>query len=477
MSFLHVSGNKIVNEKDNEVVLSGAGLGGWMTMENFISGYPGCEYQVRDALAEVLGEQKAAFFFDKFLEYFFAEPDAQFFKSLGLNCLRIAVNYRHFEDDLNPRVLKPNAFKHLDRVIDICSSNSIYVVIDMHTAPGGQSGGWHADAGGHIGYFWIHKDYQDRLVWLWKEIAERYKHNPWIAGYNVLNEPADPHREHSRLINFYDRAYNAIRSIDEKHILFLDGNTFATDFTHFPKDAGTRWLNTAYAIHDYAIYGFPSSPEPYIGSDAQKERLTKTYERKRKWMDDRGLCVWNGEWGPVYARKEYDGENTDDINESRYMVLKDQLEIYKQDDLSWSIWLYKDIGFQGMVFVRHDTPYMKHFKDFLARKHRLAVDAWGKDDSSVKHIYSPIVQLIRDSVPDETHLKLYPPLWSVDERVTRISRTILVAEFMVMEWAEMFRGMNEGQLEDLARSFSFNSCYKREGLNRVLREHAADVLR
>lgn len=92
----------------------------------------------------------------EFLEYFFTEADAIFFKSLGLNCIRIAINYKHFEgetcassashellnngtivDDMNPRVLKATAFAHLDRVISLCAKHSIYTVIDMHTAPGG----------------------------------------------------------------------------------------------------------------------------------------------------------------------------------------------------------------------------------------------------------------------------------------------------------------------------------------------------
>jgi hypothetical protein len=47
-------------------------------------------------------------------------------------------------------------------------------------------------------------------------------------------------------------------------------------------------------------------------------------------MDQRGLCVWNGEWGPVYARKQYDGAATDAINERRLRVLKDQLAIYNR---------------------------------------------------------------------------------------------------------------------------------------------------
>lgn len=128
-----------------------------------------------------------------------------------------------------------------------------------------------------------------------------------------------------------------------------------------------------------------------------------------------------------------------------------------------------------MVHVSPDTPYRRHFADFLARKHRMAVDAWGKDDKDVKQIYAPIVSLIEESVEDKTHLKLYPPLWVVPERTTRIGRTILVAEFMVKEWAERFIGMDERQLEELAKSFAFENCLKRDGLNEVLTAHAARV--
>ena len=228
---------------------------------------------------------------------------------------------------MSPRVLKPEGFKHLDRVIDLCSKYGIYTILDMHTAPGGQNGDWHSDAGTHIPNFWNHKDFQDRSVWLWGELAKHYAGNTWIAGYNPLNEPTDPYGK--RVVDFYDAVYAKIRSIDPHHALFLDGNTFASDFTYFG-DAGKRWENTAYAIHDYTLFGFPASPEKYVSSETQLRRLRRGYEKKREWMDSLGLCVWNGEWGPVYARKEYEGDLTDSINEERYRVLKDQLSIYNQ---------------------------------------------------------------------------------------------------------------------------------------------------
>lgn len=141
-----------------------------------------------------------------------------------------------------------------------------------------------------------------------------------------MNEPSDP--KHSGLVNFYDRVYAAIAAVDPNHMLFLDGNTYATDFSGFPDDAATRWPNAAYAIHDYSLYGFPASPEPYARTEEQRRRMRRSYEKKREWMDERGLCVWNGEWGPVYARKEYEGDAMDEIHERRYNVLKDQLELY-----------------------------------------------------------------------------------------------------------------------------------------------------
>ncbi|KAF7364900.1 Glycoside hydrolase family 5 protein [Mycena venus] len=478
MSLLKVSGTKIVDEDGNEVILRGAGLGGWMNMENFISGYPGCEYQIRDALTKAIGEEKSEFFFDKFLEYFFMDADAKFHSTLGLNCIRLPFNYHHFEG--TKRTKGTNIiyadflrFKHLDRVIELCAQHNIYTILDLHTAPGGQNTGWHSDHGGHLANFWVHKDFQDRTIWLWEKLAEHYKDNKWIAGYNPLNEPTDS--EHTRVVAFYHRIHSAIRAVDSSHIIFFDGNTWAQDFSHFG-DSHKVWDNTAYSIHDYSPFGFPASHEPYEGTKEQQERMQRTYAKKREWMDERGLCVWNGEWGPVYARKQYEGDETEKINEIRYHVLKDQLGIYNKDRLSWSIWLYKDIGFQGMVYVSTSTPYMTLLRDFLAKKHRLAVDQWGADDSSVRHIYKPLIDHVLEEVPLQ-YRDIYPhPVWRLPERVALLSRNILVSEFLVKEWADHFVGKSMDELDELAGSFKFEACEKREGLNKVLTDNAKAVV-
>lgn len=128
-----------------------------------------------------------------------------------------------------------------------------------------------------------------------------------------------------------------------------------------------------------------------------------------------------------------------------------------------------------MVYVARDTPYMTLFKSFLAKKHRLAIDAWGADTSQVQHIYQPIIDHIQQEVSEE-HQKLYPyPVWKLSDRVGRLTRNILLSEYLVQEWAEHFRGKSEEEIDAIAQSFQFEKCLHREGLNKILTENASLV--
>src|SRR6476660_4238816 len=110
-AFLTIRGQELVNVTGKTVTLRGFGLGGWMNMENFITGYPGNEEAIRDAIRTVLGETKYEHFFDSFLDAFFSVDDASFIQSLGLNLLRLPVNYHHFEDDMAPFEIKESGFR------------------------------------------------------------------------------------------------------------------------------------------------------------------------------------------------------------------------------------------------------------------------------------------------------------------------------------------------------------------------------
>nr|OQO25970.1 hypothetical protein B0A51_07687 [Rachicladosporium sp. CCFEE 5018] len=461
--YLKVQGVDVVDSNGKKVILKGAATGGHLNMENFITGYPGHEHEMRLALLEVLGQEKYDFFFDKFLDYFFTEADAKLFASLGLNAIRIPINHRHFMDDEKPFEIKQDGFKLVDRVVELCAAQGIYTILDMHTFPGGQNQGWHSDSGLHRALFWENWDLQERGIKLWVEIAKHYKDNTWIAGYNPMNEPADP--VHHRLQSWYARVEPAIRAVDPHHILWLDGNTYSMDFTAFK----TVLPNCVYAIHDYSTMGFPAGT-PYTGSAEQKDILRKQYERKVEFMREHKVPIWNGEFGPVYASPGETDYNA--ANQQRYDLLGEQLSIYKQDQICWSIWLYKDIGFQGMVYANPDSAYMKLLKPFLAKKKRLGLDKWGRDDQHVRHIYDPLVEHLREEIPEVSQKRRYPQHWGLEGHVHRVVRELLVSELLTYEFASYFEGKSFEELDELAASFKLENCLKRDGLNKILQEDA-----
>ncbi|KAK5138595.1 hypothetical protein LTR08_000183 [Meristemomyces frigidus] len=462
---LKVKGDKVIGDDGKPIVLRGSALGGWLNMENFITGYPGSESSHHASFIKVLGQEKHDFFFDKFYEYFFTEKDAEFFASKGLNCLRLPMNYRHFEDDMNPRVLKNGGvgFKHVDRVVDLCAKYKIYTILDLHALPGGQNPDWHSDNPTNYAAFWDHKDHQDRVVWLWREIAARYKDNAWVAGYNPINEPCDP--EHWRLPAYYDRIEKEIREMDPNHMLWLDGNTFAMEWKFFDHVLP----NCVYALHDYAMMGFPKG-DRYTGSEEQNSKLERQFVRKADFMNEHKTPIWNGEFGPVYANPALDADH-EEVNAARTNLLDQQLKIYDKYKIHWSLWLYKDIGVQGMVHLDPESKWMKTIKPFLEKKRALQLDAWGRYPSKqAEEVIDPLVAWIDKVAP--TSADQYPTPWATERQITRLINQLWLSRCLADEFAEAFRGMSEADLEECAKSFHFEKCVQRDGLNKALMAHA-----
>ncbi|GAC1577156.1 MAG: hypothetical protein NVS4B1_04990 [Ktedonobacteraceae bacterium] len=450
---LTTKGTSIVDSNGREVLLRGFGLGGWMNMENFITGYPANEEAQRQAIRRVLGNENYDFFFDRFLEYFFERDDAQFIASLGLNLLRLPINYRHFESDMQPFVLKEEGFHHLDRVIDLCAQQHIYTIIDLHAVPGYQNQAWHSDNPTHRALFWQHKHFQDRVIHLWEAIADRYRGNQWVAGYNPVNEPGDPGEE--MIFPFYRRLYQAIRAVDPDHMLFLEGNRYSTEFHMFTE----TWPHVIYTVHDYALPGFiDGGPYPGIsrGEYVDKDALEKTFLSRTAYMRQTGTPVWVGEFGPVYT-----GDAVADA--MRDHVLRDQLEIYNQYQAHWAIWTYKDIGLQGVVYTALDSPWRRLLAPFLEKKARLGVDSWGSVDTHIRPIMQPIEETFAREFPN------YQPFpfgsqWLID----RLVRHILLAEPLLPEFAALFKGMNTQDIDSLMQSFQWKNCQQRIELVKIL---------
>ncbi|BEP14036.1 hypothetical protein acdb102_23470 [Acidothermaceae bacterium B102] len=450
---LATRGPSVVDSKGQTVLLRGVCIGGWLNMENFITGYAANESMMRAAVRAVLGDEKYELFFDRLLTSFFGDADAAFLARCGLNCVRIPVNYRHLEDDAHPFDIIEAGFRHLDRAIETCGRHGIYTVIDLHALPGSQNQHWHSDNPTHVAAFWQHPHFQDRVAHLWGVIAERYKGNPWVAGYNLMNEPADESR--TVVGPVYRRLFEAVRAVDPDHIIFLDGNTYSTEFDFFAEP----WDNVIYTLHDYVAAGLGRGGDYPGTTDGQwhdRDTVEAKFLERADYARRTGTPIYVGEFAPIYT-----GDEAVDVQ--RRQILADQLEIYRRYDAGWASWMYKDLGRQGLVMVRPDSPYGALVADFVAKKHRLGVDQWGSTGEGPREVTQPVQDLIALEFPD---FDPYP--WGRFDWVRTLLLNITFAQPMVQEYAELFRGLDDDALIALADSFAFDNCTVRESLREQL---------
>lgn len=451
--FLRTDGPRIVTRSGRTVTLKGTALGGWMNMENYSTGYAGTEWQLRAQLGKALGEELSARFFDRWLDAFFADEDAELLASLGLNCVRMPVNYRHFEDDAKPFEMKQSGFRILDRAIERAARHGLYTVIDLHAAQGHQNQQWHSDNPTHVAFLWEHKHFQDRVVHLWEEMARRYRDNPWVAGYNLLNEPCDV--EGKTIGPLYERLRDAIIAIDPNHLLFVEGNFYARDFTIFD-DA---WPNTVYAFHHYPRNGWIDGGEyPGTTGDTFIDRalVEREFLERTAFMRERDVPIWLGEFGPVYVGDER-------IVATRYSMLEDQFELLAEHGASWSMFTYKDVGAMGLVYLDPQSAYMRRIQPVLDKKLRLGADFWVSTDEHIRHVMAPLEDLFATEFPDFAWPPFDANLW-----IRTLVRSTVLAQPLVEEFGRCFVGATAADVESLADSFLLENCVRRERLAGLL---------
>jgi hypothetical protein len=258
--YLHVDGKNIVDGDGENFILKGIGTGNWMLMEGYMmktDGFAGTQHEIRAKLEETIGTEKTNIFYDTWLANHFTKTDVDSMKAWGFNSVRVAMHYKWFtppiEDELTPGVNTwlVKGFKMIDNLLDWCEANQMYLILDMHGAPGGQ--GSNADISDYDPSkpsLWESQANKDKTVALWQKLAERYSSEPWIGGYDLINETnwTFPEGNNSQMRELFGRITDAIREVDTNHILFIEGNSWANDFSGLtpPWDD-----NMAYSFHKY----------------------------------------------------------------------------------------------------------------------------------------------------------------------------------------------------------------------------------
>lgn len=266
MSFLHTSGYDIVNDRGEKIFLVGVGLGNWLLPEGYMWKFGDVgdrPRKIEKVISDLIGEKKANDFWKEFRGNYITEQDIKKIADLGFNSVRPALNSRVFMTEEENPVFLEDGFRLIDSLVTWCNKYGIYMILDMHGAPGGQTGANIDDSPKDLPELFIEQKYQDQLVSLWLKLVERYKDNPTVAAYDLLNEPlpvntGSAEKYKHLLIPVYQRLIEEIRKIDKKHMFTIEGFDWSNDWSLFEKPLDN---NTFYQFH-YYCWGRPDELYP-----------------------------------------------------------------------------------------------------------------------------------------------------------------------------------------------------------------------
>jgi endoglucanase len=257
-NFIHADGTQLVDAQGERFAVKGINLGNWLVPEGYMFRFARkrAPSEIAEVIEALVGPEEAARFWAAFREDYVTQADIRFIKAAGFNTVRVPLHWRLFvepgaADDGSGDKFEGQGWTLLDRLVGWCRDAGLRVIIDLHAAPGGQTGVNHDDGTGFPLTFYVPR-YRVLTVALWKAIAARYRDEPAVLGYDLLNEPISPYSDEAylnpRLEPLYREIVAAIRSVDAHHVVLLAGGQWSTSFAMFgrPFDA-----NAVYTYHKF----------------------------------------------------------------------------------------------------------------------------------------------------------------------------------------------------------------------------------
>jgi hypothetical protein len=315
--FVAARGREFVAPDGRPLLLRGISLGNWLVPEGYMFKFKSANSPrlIGEVFDELVGPEAARRFWSAYRDSYITDADIRFIKRAGFNSVRVPFNYRLFVTEGDPARLEGPGYELLDRVVGWCKREGLYVVLDMHAAPGGQTGDNIDDSYGYP-FLFDSAESQELTARLWQKLAARYRDEPAVLGYDLLNEPI-PHFFDTSYFNpklepLYRRIVAAIREADKNHIVFLGGAQWDTNFRVFGPPFDPR---AAYTFHKYWM-------------DVKQEAIQEYVDFRDKY----DVPVWLGE----------SGENTDDWIASFRALLE-------RNQIGWCFWPYKKMDATSCV--------------------------------------------------------------------------------------------------------------------------------
>jgi len=302
LPLLHVDGENILTEQGDTMYVYGVNLGFWLNPEGYswLLQDRKCNSPrlMNDLVSEMVGPEKAAEFWHQFQERYITEDDIRYIASRGANTIRLPFHYALLTDDDFMGYTGRQGFQYLDSAVTWCRRAGIYVILDMHDCPAGQTGDNIDDSYGYP-FLFFSPGAQTQFCSLWREIAEHYRDDNTILGYELMNEPIAHYFTDScldtitaHLEPLYARCVDSIRSVDNRHIILLGGSRWNGDFRLFTGRITDP--NIVYACHRY---GHPASEDGIKDFLRFRDSLhvcmvmTETGHRPQAWLEDQAATL------------------------------------------------------------------------------------------------------------------------------------------------------------------------------------------
>ncbi|AMR27443.1 hypothetical protein A0257_10275 [Hymenobacter psoromatis] len=333
-SMLQASSTKIVNASGQEVILKGMNLGDWMLQEGYMMkpGFGGTQGSIKKILYDAgMSDAAVETFYQGWRDNFITKPDIDYIASLGFNCIRLPMHYDLFLTPAQRAVrnsvirgtvtydsyeaqLKTwadggqlfqdpsqmEAIRMIENTLSWCAANNMYVVLDLHAAPGAQGSDTNISDALRPNDFWNNPTNQDVATQLWTMLAKRYKNDARVAMYDVLNEPNNvpntaTQNGNQRIHDVLDRFINTIRAQGDNHLILLEGNGYGNNYDYMEKRTFTNQANLVYNSHRYDAPAYPLPNDVNAtGGSANQLGLIGNLTRFRTANN---VPIWVGETG------------------------------------------------------------------------------------------------------------------------------------------------------------------------------------
>ena len=313
-AFITIQGQDLIKPDGTKLFIMGTNLGNWLNPEGYMFKFSKTNSPrfINEMFCQLVGPDFTAEFWKAFKDNYITREDIQFIKNTGANTIRLPFHYKLFTDeDFMGLTAGQDGFARVDSVVEWCREADLYLILDMHDAPGGQTGDNIDDS---YGYPWLFESEASQQLYcdIWRKIADRYKNEPVILGYELFNEP------NGKLEDIYKKGVVAIREVDNNLIILLGGAQWNGNFKPFKDSKFDDKI--MYTCHRY-------------GGDPTKDAIQTIID----FRDSVNLPMYMGEIG----------HNTDEWQAAFCQTMR-------ENNIGYTFWPYKKMD--GSSFVGITPP-------------------------------------------------------------------------------------------------------------------------